>query len=114
MLEFMHDGGMLMWPLLTLALIAIGMAARQAISGGEGAIDPTRLARAVLAGGIGWCCMGIVVTLGHARDSVPFEIYLKGISESLAPAVLGLLSYAVVGVIASLAPRGRLSGPGQA
>jgi hypothetical protein len=40
---------------------------------GEGspAVDPSRLARAVLAGSVGWCCMGLIMTFGHASTEQP-------------------------------------------
>jgi hypothetical protein len=113
MLDFMHEGGFMMWPLLGLGVVAIVAAARKALHGSEGLVDADRLARAVLAGGLAWCALGLIAVSHGATDDPPWTLYLVGVGEALGPAVLGLGVYAIVGAIGSIA-RARLSGPGQA
>jgi hypothetical protein len=113
MLDFMHAGGFMMWPLLGLGVVAVVAAARKTLHGGEGLVDPDRLARAVLAGAMAWCALGLIMVSHGATDDPPWTIYLLGIGEALSPAVLGLSVYAVVGAIGALS-RARLSGQGQA
>jgi hypothetical protein len=109
MLEFMHNGGFMMWPLLGLGVLAIVSAMRQRLVG-EGMIDATRLARAVLVGSLGWCGMGLILVSRAALDEAPWKLYIVGFGEALSPAVLGLCCFAIVGVITSIAGA-RVSGP---
>lgn len=102
MLGFMRDGGVLMWPLLVLGLVAIASATRRAIVG-DADLLPERLARVVVVAAIGWSLMGIIVVLRAAKGA-PTDLLLQGLSEALSPAVLGLMLYAattLVGAVSS-------------
>ena len=106
MLEFMRDGGFLMWPLLTLGLTALGLAVRGALVGGNERETPRRLARACLSGSLAWSLLGLVmVTRAAAQPDSAFSmerILVLGLGEALCPAVLGLALFALVQVV----PRG--------
>ncbi len=114
MLDFMHAGGMLMWPLLGLGVVAVVAAVRRALHNAEGAIDPGKLARALLAGSLAWCGLGLAKVASCAFDpNVDPRLFVIGFGEALSPAILGLSIYALVALASSLSPA-RLSARGPA
>ena len=109
MLQFMRAGGFMMWPLLVMGVVAITASVRRLLHPGEGALDPSKLASAVLTGSIGWCLLGLVMVTRAAgnADSMTLSrstILVIGLGEALCPAVLGLTVFAIVGAISSLSP----------
>jgi len=101
MIDFMRSGGILMWPLLALGLVAVVAATRRGLFVGESDVLPDRLARAVLAASLGWSVLGLIVVLRAAQGAPP-EILLVGVSEALSPAVLGLMLYAAATLLSAL------------
>lgn len=100
MLEFMRDGGALMWPLLGVGMLAIASATRRAIVGDGGPL-PERLARVVVTAAIGWSLMGIIVVLRAAKGAST-DLLLQGLSEALTPAVLGLMVHAATTLVGAI------------
>jgi hypothetical protein len=110
LLEFMHEGGVLMWPLLILGVLTIVAATRRAL-GHEGVLNADKLARSVLAASLAWSAVGMRYAINAQYTDLQdycgeLRIRLLGLGEALAPAVLGLVVLAIVAAISSL-PRGR-------
>jgi hypothetical protein len=101
MLEFIRDGGFLMWPLLIGGALTVAAAARRALTRGEGLIDPDRMAKSLFALSIAYwgICMAKVC---HVPFENPPQIYMLGFGETLSPVVVGLATYAIVGIIGAL------------
>jgi hypothetical protein len=119
MLEFMKMGGFMMWPLLAAGVLAIVAAARQTMHGeGAPALDPSRLARAVLAGSFAWAGLGFVIVTKYSGMETGFgmrtspSVILTGLGEAACPAVLGLAVFAIVAGIRSFSTARAVSGPG--
>jgi hypothetical protein len=101
MIEFMRNGGFLMWPLLILGVVAIVQSTRAALGTGGDAKVARQLATSVLTASIGWSLMGWVVVSRHATDAPP-EVLIIGLGEAACPAILGLMIYSLTGLVSTL------------
>jgi hypothetical protein len=114
MLDFMHEGGLLMCPLFIAGVATLVMATRRALLGSESMFDVDRLARALLVASLAWSAYGMRLTCGASyADLQPDQllpITLRGISEALAPAIMGMAFFAIASVISAL-PRARTLPP---
>jgi hypothetical protein len=100
MLDFMHEGGLLMWPLFIGGVVTIVAAAKRALGGGEGLFDPARMSRTLLLAALAWSAVGLrYACSARFTDEPPFTVYLAGMGEALAPAILGLAVAAAVGLL---------------